>query len=100
MPVGELLGGNEFGLSDTVEAVEGGRLDVDVLAHQLGSDTGVAQAQRQRVRQRQGAQRLLACVELIGHLTSVPPRYSRRVSTALLHVIADAASTHLRARHG
>jgi hypothetical protein len=63
----------EFCLSNTVDTVQGVLLDVEVLADHFRSDACVAQSQRQGVRQRQFAQRLLACAKFVGHLTSVRP---------------------------
>ena len=45
-----LLRRKEFRFGDTVEAVQGFPLDIDVLADHVGGDGGVAQPQCQRVR--------------------------------------------------
>ena len=63
----------EFCLSNTVDALQGVLLDVEVLADHFRSDACVAQSQRQGVRERQFAQRLFACAKFVGHLTSVRP---------------------------
>lgn len=63
----------EFCLSNTVDTLQGVLLDVEVLADHFRSDACVTQSQRQGVRQRQFAQRLLACAKFVGHLTSVRP---------------------------
>jgi hypothetical protein len=63
----------EFCLGNTVDTLQGVLLDVEVLADHFRSDACVAQSQRQGVRQRQFAQRLLACAKFVGHLTSVRP---------------------------
>ena len=41
----------QFGLSHPVQTLKRGLLNIDVLADNLGSDTCVAQSQRERVRQ-------------------------------------------------
>jgi hypothetical protein len=63
----ELLQGKQFRLGDAIDALKGGFRDADVLADDFGSYSGIAQSQRQRIRQRQFAQRLLSITESIGH---------------------------------
>jgi hypothetical protein len=40
----------KFRFSHAVQAIQGGQLDVDVLADHVGGDAGVAQPQHQRIR--------------------------------------------------
>jgi hypothetical protein len=96
----DLLSGlrcSQFRFGYAVEALEEWFIDVEILADHVGSDPGVAQSERQRVRQWQFAQRLLAWAQFVAHQTSVRPRWPGRASVPLLDLVGDQTNAYSHA---
>ena len=83
------LGGAQLGLGDTVDTVQRSLVDTDVFADHFWRDARVAQAQSQRVRQRELPKCALVGSEFISHLTSVPCPCRDEASSAVLYFLAN-----------